>query len=482
MTKRIVIVGGVATGTKAAARARRCDADAEIILIEKGELISYAACALPYYVSGVIEDPAELVVARSDDFALLRAIDVRTRTEAMAIDRERRRLTVKDLASGRIEEVPYDALVLATGANPVVPPLPGRDLAGVFLLKEPADALNIRAEIDRGRVERAVIIGGGLIGMEMAEALVARGVRVAIVEMLDRVLAAFLDRDMAAVLHAYLRQQGVELYLGERAERFEGDAGGHVRRVVTAARELPADLVLLAIGVRPEVTLAREAGLALGSTGAIVVDDHLRTSDPAIYAGGDCVESLHRVTGQRVYAPLGSTANKHGRVIGTNVAGGDATFPGVLGTMVAKVFDYTVGATGIGPARARDLGLEPLTALVAVQDRAHNYPTRQEIVLKAVGDRATSRLLGLQGVGPGEVAKRIDVAAAALSGGASVDQLAELDLGYAPPYAPAVDPLHHVANLWRNKRDGLTRAVGPVELQEMLEEGESFVLLDVRTR
>ncbi len=480
--RRIVIVGGVAAGTKAAARARRCDPGAEITLVEKGELISYAGCALPYYVAGAIAGESELVVTQAGEFAALRDIDVRTRTEALRIDRPAKTVTVRRLADGREDVLPYDSLVLATGGTPLVPPLPGRDLAGIHRLKEPADARRIRAEIDAGRVERAVIVGGGLIGMEMAEALTMRGVRTTVVEMLDRVLAAFLDPEIAALLHAHLRARGVELRLGERALRFEGDGDGHVRRVVTSGGELPADLVLLAIGVRPSVGLARDAGLAIGPTGAIAVDDHLRTSDPAIYAGGDCVENVHRVTGRPVYSPLGSTANKHGRVIGSNVAGGDERFPGVLGTMVAKVFDYTVGATGINAARAVEAGLAALTALVPAADRAHNYPAHQEIVVKMVAERHSSRLLGLQGVGPGEVAKRIDVAATALSFGATVDQVADVDLAYAPPFAPAVDPVHHAANVIRNKRDGLARTVGPLELQHMLDAGGAFLLLDVRSR
>lgn len=479
--RRIVVVGGVAAGTKAAARARRCDPDAEITLIEKCDLISYAGCALPYYISGEIKEASELVVTKADEFAALRNIDVWLHSEAVAIDRAAKRVTVRRLANDQTVQVPYDYLVLTTGGYPVVPPLEGRDLAGVYRLKEPADAIRIREELDAGRVERAVIIGGGLIGMEMAEALTVRGARVAVIEMLDRVLAPFLDPEMAAILHAHLRERGVELHLGERALRFAGDAGGHVRRVITSAGELVADLVVLAIGVRPNVALAREAGLALGPTGAIAVDDHLRTSDPAIYAGGDSVENVNLITGQRVYTPLGSTANKHGRVIGTNVAGGDETFPGVLGTMVVKVFDYNVGATGLTGARAVEAGYKPLAALVPALDRAHNYPTHQEIILKMVADSANSRLLGLQGIGLGEVAKRIDVAATALSFAATVDQVARLDLGYAPPYAPAVDPIHHLANVIRNKRDGLTSAIGPLRLQEMIDEGEDFLLLDVRS-
>ncbi len=479
-SRRIIIVGGVAAGTKAAARARRLDGEAEIILLEKGDLISYAGCALPYYIEGVIADASELVVTEPEEFAELRNVDVRTHTEALSIDRTGKALTVRT-PSGATQEILYDYLVLTTGGTPVAPPLPGLDLEGVYRLKGPGDAMRIREELDAGRVERAVIVGGGLIGMEMAEALTVRGVKVAVVEMLDRVLAPFLDPEMAALVHAHLKEHGVELHLGERALRFEGDAGGHVRRVVTAQGELAADLVLLAIGIRPNVDLAREAGLIIGASGAIAVDNHLRTSDPAIYAGGDCVENVNLVTGRRMYSPLGSTANKHGRVIGTNVAGGEETFPGVLGTMVAKVFDYTVGATGLSEARAKEAGYSLLTALVPALDRAHNYPTRQDIIVKMVADAGDSRLLGLQGVGAGEVSKRIDVAATALTLRATVDQVANLDLGYAPPFAPAVDPIHHVANVIRNKREGLATGVGPLELQEMLEEGEGLVLLDVRT-
>jgi len=311
--------------------------------------------------------------------------------------------------------------------------------------------------------------------------LVTRGLQVGIIEMLDQLLPALLDWEMAAFLERYLRGRGVEVRLNQKVTRLEGDGNGNVARVHTNVGVLETDLVLLALGVRPNVQLAREAGLTLGPTGAIAVNERLQTSDPAIYAGGDCVECQHLITGQKVFVPLGSTANKHGRVIGDNVTGGDSTFPGIVGTTVFKVLDTNLAVTGLSEKQARRQGYQVLTALVPGPDRAHYYPTVAPLLLKVVADAATGRLLGLQAVGPGEAVKRIDVFATALTFGGTVDHLPDLDLGYAPPYSSAVDLLAHAANVLRNKRDGLAKTYTPQELKAKLDAAEPVVLLDVRT-
>lgn len=482
--RQIVIIGGVAAGMKTAARLRRLDPRARITVIERGNSLSYGACALPYYVEGLVADLDD--VRRTNNgtlrdaafFRKVKGVEVRCRCEALAIDRQARQVKVRALDRGCEETLGYDALVLATGNRPIVPPVPGIDLAGVHPLKTLADAAALAAAAQAGR--RAVIVGGGLIGLEMAEALRHRGLEVALLEMKDQVLASALDFGMAALVHRELRKNGVDLHLGEPLQAIEGE-GGRVARVLTSRGCYPADLVLLAIGVRPEVELARKAGLAIGTTGAIAVDERLQTSDPAIWAAGDCVESRDLLSGRPVYVPLGSTANKHGRVVADNLCGREARFPGILGSLIVKVFGLNVARTGLSEEDARLLGDPPVTILAPSPDRAHVYPGVKPIAIKLVAERDSRRLLGAQIVGPGAVDKRLDTVATALHFGATVDQLADLDLGYAPPFSSAMDPLHQAANALRNKLDGLAESLSPVELQEQLAAGRPLLLLDVRS-
>ncbi len=486
MSTRIVVVGGVACGPKAAARARRLDPDAEITIIERGDLLSYAGCGMPYYIQGEIENADELMstpagaVRDGAFFKNVKAINCLSRTLAERIDRTQKAVEVVSLESGERSAIPYDKLVLATGADAFVPPFPGADLKNVFRLNHPYDAEGIRDAVMDG-CKDAVIIGAGLIGMEVAEALTTRGLRVSIVEMMDTVVPAFLDEDLARHLEKHLAAKGVTVYTGTKVESLEGDDAGKVTTVVTDKRRIDADLVLVAIGVRPNVKLARDAGLEIGETGAIKVNDRLRTSDPDIYAGGDCVENINRLTGNPCYVPLGSTANKHGRVIGDNVTGGDSRFPGVLGTVIFKAFDFSVGRVGLSEKDCVRLGIPHVTALTPGPDRAHYYPTARPMVLKVVSNADNGKLLGVQAVGLGDVAKRIDVAATALSYGAATRDLAELDLAYAPPYSSAVDLLAHASNVIDNKSRGVAASISPAELKEKLDSGESLVLLDVRT-
>lgn len=484
---RILIIGGVAAGPKAASRARRRDPDAEITIVERGKLLSYAGCGLPYYVEGKVPELHDLmstavgVVRDAAFFQNVKDIRVLNETLAEEIDRSRKVVRTVHVTTGEATELPYDKLVLATGGVPIQPPIEGVDLNHVFRLNHPDDARAIREAVERGRIQRAVLIGGGLIGMETAEALIARGLQVTIVEMLDQLLPSLLDWEVAAFLEKYLRGRGLDIRLNQKVTRLEGDREGNVARVHTTAGPIEAQMVLVAIGVRPNVQLAKAAGLALGPTGAIAVNDRLQTSDPAIYAGGDCVENTHLITGRKIFAPLGSTANKHGRVIGDNVTGGHSTFRGIVGTTVFKVLDHNLARTGLTEKQARQLGMPVLTALVPGPDRAHYYPTQATLLLKLVAHAKDGRLLGAQAVGPGDAVKRIDVVATALAHGASIDELADLDLGYAPPYSSAVDPLAHAANVLRNKRDGLAVALSPQQLKAKLDTPDTMVLVDVRT-
>jgi len=478
--KRILIVGGGAVGPKVASRARRLDPEADIKIVESGKYVSYGACGMPYYVSGDIKNADELVVRTPEYFKKLLDVDVLLETTATSVDRTARTVLCRD-ATGREFTLPYDALVLAAGAQPAVPPLEGRDLSGVFKLKDIPDMLAISDYVKKEEPRKAAIIGAGLIGLEMAEAFRAKGMGVTVVEMLNWPLPAMLDEEMASLVSRQLDEQGVRLVLSQMAKRFDGTQGGRVKRLVTDSEAIDCDLALVSIGVRPETSLAVQAGLEIGLTRAIAVNERLQTSDPAIYAGGDCVECRHLITGRPVFAPLGSTANKHGRVIGTNVAGGSDTFAGVCGTAIAKVFDVAVGRTGLTEVEARQSGFDVVWSIVSQTDAANYYPGAKRITLKLLADAKSGRVLGAQCVGRGEVAKRIDVVAAAISGRMDVKALADLDLAYAPPFSPAMDAVHHAANVVRNKMDGTARTVSPQELKKKMEGRSDVIVLDVRT-
>ena len=484
MPLSVLIIGGVATGPKTAARLRRLDPDAEVTVVERGDLISYAGCGLPFYIEGVIEDYDQLLGgATIRDVAYFRdrmGFTVLDRTEAKRINRDRKTVTLLDLRTGETREPLYDALVLATGASPIVPQIEGVDLEGVHRLYNPRDAQAIKDALDAG-AKRVAIVGGGLIGLETCGAFAARGCSVTVLEMMGQLLPGLLDPEMALLLENYLASKGVTVAKGSPVSRIVGDNGRAVAVETADGGRFEADLVLVAIGVKPNAELAREAGLAIGPTGAIAVDEHLRTSDPNVYAGGDCAECTNTVTGEKVYAPLGSTANKHGRVIADNICGMDTVFPGVAGTAVFKVLDWNCGATGITERKARQMGIDAVTALCPRHDISEYIPGARHTIIKLVADRKTCRLLGCQVVGRGDGVKRIDVAAAALKFGSNIKGLADLDLGYAPSYSTAIDALAHAANVLRNKVQGNAHGVGPLELKDMLDGGSDFVLLDVRS-
>lgn len=479
--KRIVIVGGVACGPKAAARARRCDVNAKITIIEEGNLVSYAGCGIPYYVSGVVAKRNALLVRTAKDFKNISDIDVLLDTRVESIDRAGHRVKVVNLVNGQSATLEYDKLVIATGANPVRPPLEGIDTAGIFSVKDVASADHILSWITEKQPKKAVIIGGGLIGMEMVEVLSTRGLEVTVVEAMDHILPGALDEDIALPVEKYLRKKGIILRLSERVAKFEGE-DGKLKQVVTDKQAIDADVAILAIGVRPNVKLAKEAGLAMGKTGAIAVDEYLQTSDPDIYAGGDCVENKNLVTGAAMFAPMGSTANKHGRIIGSNITGSREKFMGVLGTTIVKILDFNVGRTGLGEKEARNAGYDVVTSLAPESDRPGYFPGSRDIIVRVIADKKTGRVLGGQGFGKGELAKRIDVLAMAVTYGATVETLADVDLAYAPPYNTPQDPVHHAVNVVRNKMAGMVTGLTPAQVKAKLDANEDFVLLDVRTQ
>lgn len=482
---KMVVIGGVAAGTKAAARARRLAPDADITIIEKDKYISYAGCGMPFFLSGQVREFDNLfttsygVVRNEDYFLSERAIKVLTGHEATAIDRAGKRVKVTTLATSDESFIEYDKLVIATGSQPLVPSIEGLDLEGVYRLNHPEDALAIKAAIEEG-VGEAVVIGAGLIGMEAVDALMKKKIFVSVVELKDQVLPGILDLDLAAPFTVRLEENGVEFNLGTKVLKLEGE-DGKVTAVVTDQGRLETEMVIIAVGVRPNVKLAGEAGLAIGDTGAIAVNEYLQTSDPDIYALGDCVENTHLVSGRKVYIPLASTANRQGRVAGDNVTGRKTSFRGVLGTAVLKVMGINVAHTGLGEEQARSLGYDVVTSLNPTFDATHYYPQHGRIVLKIIADAKTRRVLGAQGFGVGEIAKRIDVCAAAITFGATLDDIADIDTGYAPPFNTPIDPLHHSVNIIRNKIDGLAVGLKPEQVKEKFDRGDDFIFLDVRT-
>jgi NADPH-dependent 2,4-dienoyl-CoA reductase/sulfur reductase-like enzyme/rhodanese-related sulfurtransferase len=484
MPLKVVVIGGVAAGPKTAAKIMRLNPQAEVTLLERGKLISYAGCGLPYYVSGVVKEQKDLmstpigVVRDPAFFQKVKNFKVLTETEALEIDCARKRVRAR--RNGEVEELwfDYDKLVLATGASPVIPPVPNAALANITALHNVPDAERIKALLAQAGAREVVMVGGGLIGVETVEALVQCGCRVTVVEMLPQILR-MLDWEMARLVERHMESHGVKVMTNTQVTSFEG--GGRVGGVVTNRGRLPAELVVLGIGVKPNVELARHAGLHIGPTGAVQVDVGMRTSNPDVYAVGDCAETSDLVTGKPCYVPMGSTANKQGRVAAINICGGQDQFPGVLGSTVCRVFDFCVARTGLTEAAARQLGYETTAVLVPDTDRPHYMPTAKPLIIKLVADSRTRKLLGAQAVGPGAGDKRMDVAAMAITAGMTVDQLSKVDLCYAPPYSPALDNLITAANVARNKLDGQVVGITPMEVKARLDGNEDFVLLDVRS-
>ena len=443
MEKRLIVIGGVAAGMSAAAKARRVNSEMQAVVYEKSPYISYAACGMPYFIAGDVADYHSLIVRTPEQMAK-RGVDVYVRHEVTAIDPDTRTVTGRDLERGREFTHRYDRLVIATGARPAQPPLPGSDLEGVFVLRSLDEGRALRRFLDEHKPQRALVLGGGYVGVEMAETFCRLGLQVQMVIRSGKVMRTTLDDDVRALVEEELTRQGVEVVQG-KPTGFEGRR--RVEAVVTEDNRYPCDVALLSVGVRPEVALAQAAGVALGATGAIATDSHMRTNLPGVYAAGDCAETFHLVTGAPAYIPLGSTANKQGRVAGTNAAGGEATFGGVVGTMVVRAFDLVVARTGLTAAQAQDLGYTVRAPMIKAMDASHYFPGAAPMHVKLVVDEETGRLLGGQIAGRRGVAKRIDVLATALHHWLTVTDLRRLDLSYAPPFAPVWDPILVAANV-----------------------------------
>ncbi len=441
MAERLVVIGGDAAGMSAASQARRRRGadDLEIVAFERGSFTSYSACGIPYFLGGLVPDAEELIARSPETFRDAYAIDVRLRHEVTEVDLGRRAVRVRDLDSGEERWEGFDQLVVATGGEPLRPPLPGAEARGIFGVQTLDDGLAVRRALDEEQPRRAVVVGGGYIGLEMAEAFKTQGLEVDVVHR-DPQPMPTLDPDMGVLVADAMRQTGVAVHSGEEVVGFETHQG-RVTGVVTEGRCIPADIVVLGLGVRPRTTLAVAGGIPTGPSGGIRVDRRMGTDIEGVWAAGDCAEKFHRISRAPVSIALGTHANKEGRVAGINIGGGYATFPGVIGTAVTKVCELEVARTGLRESEAPAAGFEPLSVVVDSTTRAGYYPGAQPITTKMVVEKRSGRLLGAQIVGREGAAKRIDVLAAVLWSGLGVDEILNLDLSYAPPYSPLWDPV-----------------------------------------
>ena len=475
---KVVIIGGVAGGATAAARLRRLDEQAEIVVFERSGYISYANCGLPYYIGGVIEDPEALTLQTPESFFARFRVDMRVRHEATAIHPDRKTVSVKNLETGEEFEEPYDKLLLSPGAKPTQPRLPGVGLEKLFTLRTVEDTLRIKDYIDAHRPRSAVLAGGGFISLELAENLRELGMEVTIVQRPKQLMNPF-DPDMAAFLHGEVRRHGIRLALGQTVEGFQEKEGG-VDVLLKDAAPLHADMVVLAIGVTPDTALAREAGLELGLKGSIVVNDRMEASVPDIYAVGDAVQVKHYVTGQDAVISLAGPANKQGRIAADNICGGDSRYQGSQGSSVIKVFGLTAAATGVNMANAKKAGLDADAVVLSPMNHAGYYPGGKLMTMKVVFEKGTYRLLGAQIVGYEGVDKRIDVLATAIHAGLTAIQLKDLDLAYAPPYSSAKDPVNMAGFMVENLAEGIVKQFSIEDVKNLPRDG-GVTLLDVRT-
>lgn len=474
---KIVIIGGVAGGASAAARLRRLDENAEIVILERGDYVSFANCGLPYYIGGEIAEKSALLLQTPQSFYKRFRVDVRVKNEVLSINRAEKSVLVRRADTGEEYTESYDKLILSPGAAPILPPIEGADLDRVFTLRSVPDAVKIREFVTHNGASSAVIVGGGYIGVEMAENLTRAGVRTTIVEMQDHLIAP-LDFDMACHVHQYLRAKGVEVLLNQAVQKIT-ESGGKLS-VSTSGGSMETDMVLLSVGVKPDTALAEQAGLALNQRGAVLTDDHMRTGDPDIYAVGDAVEVNDFVTGQKAYIPLAGPANKQGRIAADNICGFASSYKGTQGSSVLKIFDMTVAATGINERTAQALGLNYDKMFTASASHASYYPGSTVMPMKTIYEKGTGKILGVQIVGFDGVDKRCDVMATAIRAGLTASDLTELELCYAPPYGSAKDPVNFVGYAIENVLTGKIKTFHWHEVASLPRDG-SVTLLDVRT-
>ena len=475
---KVVIIGGVAGGATAAARLRRLDENAQIIVLERSGYVSYANCGLPYYIGGTIQNEKALTLQTPESFKQRFNVDVRVQNEVLAIRPEQKSVTVRRLSDGTTYEESYDKLILSPGAKPVRPGLPGINHERIFTLRSVEDTFFIHRFVEENAPKTAVVVGGGFIGLEMAENLTHLGLSVTVIERLNQVMSP-IDYDMACGVHAYLKDKGINLLLSTSVEGFEPQGSG-LRTLLSEERFLDADMVILAIGVTPETQLAKEAGLRLGQRGSIAVNDRMETSDPDIYAVGDAVEVRHFVTGTETLIPLAGPANKQGRIAADNICGRQSRYKGSQGSSVLKLFDMTVAATGINEDAAKKAGIKYDKVITFTASHATYYPGASNMTVKTLFDPQDGKILGAQIVGFEGVDKRIDVLATAIRAGMTVYDLEELELSYAPPYSSAKDPVNMAGFVAANVLDGTVKQYHWHDVDSLPKDG-SITMLDVRT-
>ena len=447
--ERLVIIGGVAAGAKAAAKARRMRPDLDIVVYQDETEVSYSACGQPYVLSGVIESRDKIIIRRPQEFAK-DGIHVLTRHRVEAIEVNSRQIRVTALSDKDERSVDYDKLIIATGARPIIPPVAGIELEGVVSLRSISDLDIFKSSIDILKPKKAAIIGAGYIGLELAETFHALDVETTIIEKLDRILPKF-DAEMAEQVSSHLLENNVELITGDGLAGINGKGGRVVSVTTESDLNLDVDLVVIAIGIRPNVDLAKDSGIAIGKTGAIAVDMQMQTQSPGIFAAGDCCETTDRVTGKITWLPLGDIANLQGRVAGENAAGGNAHFPGVFGTAIFKTFNLNVACTGLSETAAGEAGYDPVSVNMNRPDRARYFPGGNNLTIKLVADRRDGRLLGAQVIGPGKADKMIDIAATALLGRLTCEAMENADLAYSPPFSPVLSPMIMAAGALNSK-------------------------------
>ena len=484
--KRIIVIGGSAAGPKAAAKARRIDNDAEVIIIQKDADLSMASCGYPYYVGGYFDDRNMLLctptgITRDPKFYLnAKNIEARTNTEVAAIDTNGHTVSFKNLLTGETGTLSYDKLVIATGSVPRMPPVPGVELSGITTLQSMKDADFLRDVRDKGKIKKAVVIGGGLIGIETCEALQLAGIEITVIELLPQLLT-FLDWELAKIVENHVRSKGANIITDNGIAAFLGENGNLTAVKLQNGTELPCELAVVAIGVRPNVKLAKEAGLKIGELGGIDVNEYMQTSDPDIYAVGDCVESINRITGNKVHAPYGDLANLQGRVAGENAASQNCvTFPGTIQTGICKVFDYAAGSTGLSETNAKRLGYDDIMTVINSSPDKPGFMEGKLLVTKLTADKKTGRILGAQCIGPGNVAKQIAQWSMAIQGKLTVEDIVNSDLPYAPPFSLAIDHFIATAHIMQNKIKGRMKGITCKEVWEKVQNKEKPFLVDTR--
>ena len=470
----VLVIGGVAAGTKTAAKLKRLRRDAKVTLITKDTAISYAGCGLPYYVGGMIPNESGLIVNTPQSYSALTGVEVFTGREATKLDSRSKIVTASNLQNGKTETYSYDKVVIATGASPIMPPIPGIDLPGVFKMRTPADAITTRSYIKQQNVRHAVVVGAGFIGLEVAENLKSQGIAVTVIDFAFQILPNVFDLEMAAYLERHLKKQGIHVLTQTQAQEILGSE--HVTGLKTQSDTLPCEMVVMSVGIRPNTAFLSDSGLAM-EKGAILVDSQLRTNLPDVYAAGDCALVSNRITHQHQWSPMGSSANLEGRTLAQVLTGANKSYPGVLGTGIVKLPSMNCGRTGLTEAQAKQAGYDVVTALAVTDDKAHYYPDSAFFITKLIADRSSHRLLGAQILGPGAVDKMVDIAVMGIQLGAKLEDFENTDFAYAPPFSTAIHPFVQAVYVLLNKLSGDLVSMTP--LQYLNGEAAGYRMIDV---